>query len=42
MARPLIVDGATSSTGEACAAAGFVYEGIGRAVEASPSPTVAD
>ena len=42
MARPLIVDGRNFLDREAPAAAGFVYEGIGRAVDAAPAPTVAD
>jgi UDPglucose 6-dehydrogenase len=42
MARPLIIDGRNSLDPEVLRAAGFVYEGIGRAVEAVPSPTVVD
>jgi UDPglucose 6-dehydrogenase len=41
MARPLIVDGRNFLDSEALRSAGFVYEGIGRAVDASPAPTVA-
>ena len=40
MARPLIIDGRNSLDPEQLRAAGFVYEGIGRAVEAAPSRTV--
>jgi len=42
MARPLIVDGRNFLDHEALQAAGFAYEGIGRAIEASPPQTVAD
>jgi UDPglucose 6-dehydrogenase len=42
MARALIVDGRNFLDVEALRAAGFAYEGIGRAVEAFPQPTVAD
>ena len=42
MARPLIVDGRNFLDPGALRAAGFVYEGIGRAIEASPSPAVTD
>ena len=42
MARPLLVDGRNFLDPEALRAAGFEYEGIGRAVEAAPSQTVAD
>jgi UDPglucose 6-dehydrogenase len=38
MARPLIVDGRNFLDPAAMRAAGFTYEGIGRATEASPSP----
>ena len=40
MARPLIIDGRNFLEGKALRAAGFEYEGIGRAP--SPSPTTAD
>jgi UDPglucose 6-dehydrogenase len=42
MARPLIVDGRNFLDSEALRSAGFVYEGIGRVVDASPAPSVAD
>ncbi len=42
MARPLIVDGRNFLDSEALRAAGFEYEGIGRASEGSPSPAVTD
>jgi UDPglucose 6-dehydrogenase len=42
MARPLIVDGRNFLDAEALAAAGFEYEGIGRAALGSPSPAAAD
>ncbi|HEY5052981.1 MAG TPA: UDP-glucose/GDP-mannose dehydrogenase family protein [Solirubrobacterales bacterium] len=42
MARPLIVDGRNFLDAEALVAAGFEYEGIGRAALGSPSPTAAD
>jgi UDPglucose 6-dehydrogenase len=42
MARPLIVDGRNFLDHEALERAGFVYEGIGRRIEASPPQTVAD
>jgi UDPglucose 6-dehydrogenase len=42
MAKPLLVDGRNFLEPSAPAAAGFTYEGIGRAVEASRAPTVAD
>ncbi len=42
MERPLLIDGRNFLDPEALRAAGFSYEGIGRAVEASPSPTAAD
>ena len=42
MARPLIVDGRNFLDSEVLRSAGFVYEGIGRAVDSSPSPTVVD
>ena len=42
MARPLIVDGRNFLDVEVLRSAGFVYEGIGRAVDPSPAPTVAD
>jgi len=42
MARPLIVDGRNFLSPDDLREAGFVYEGIGRAVDAAPSPTVAD
>jgi len=38
MARPLIVDGRNFLDADRLRAAGFAYEGIGRAVEATPSP----
>lgn len=41
MARPLLVDGRNFLDAEALQAAGFEYEGIGRA-SLSPSPTAAD
>jgi UDPglucose 6-dehydrogenase len=42
MARPLIVDGRNFLDGDALRAAGFEYEGIGRASESAPSPATAD
>jgi UDPglucose 6-dehydrogenase len=42
MARPLIIDGRNFLDPDAMRAAGFEYEGIGRAPEASPSPAPAD
>jgi UDPglucose 6-dehydrogenase len=42
MARPLLVDGRNFLDADALRAAGFEYEGIGRAGEASPSPAAAD
>ncbi len=42
MARPLLVDGRNFLDPGALRAAGFAYEGIGRATESSPSPTAAD
>jgi hypothetical protein len=42
MAGPLIVDGRNFLDEGALRAAGFAYEGIGRAVEDAPSPTAAD
>jgi UDPglucose 6-dehydrogenase len=42
MARPLLVDGRNYLDPEVLRAAGFAYEGIGRAVERSPSPTAAE
>ncbi len=42
MARPLLVDGRNFLDPGTLRAAGFAYEGIGRATEASPSPTAAD
>jgi UDPglucose 6-dehydrogenase len=42
MAKPLLVDGRNFLDPSAPAAAGFTYEGIGRAVAASHAPTVAD
>ncbi len=42
MARPLIVDGRNFLDAKALAAAGFEYEGIGRAGQGSSAPTAAD
>jgi UDPglucose 6-dehydrogenase len=42
MARPLLVDGRNFLDPAAMRAAGFEYEGIGRAAEGSPSPAAAD
>jgi UDPglucose 6-dehydrogenase len=42
MARPLIVDGRNFLDEEALRAAGFEYEGIGRASESAASPATAD
>ena len=42
MARPLIVDGRNFLDAGSLRAAGFTYEGIGRAVETAPAPTVGD
>ena len=42
MARPLVVDGRNFLDAEALRGAGIAYEGIGRAVEAEPSPSPAD
>jgi UDPglucose 6-dehydrogenase len=42
MARPLIVDGRNFLDAEVLAAAGFEYEGVGRAGQSSPSPATAD
>jgi UDPglucose 6-dehydrogenase len=42
MARPLLVDGRNFLDPEALRAAGFEYEGIGRAVEKSATPTSVD
>jgi UDPglucose 6-dehydrogenase len=42
MARPLIVDGRNFLDADALVAAGFEYEGIGRAGQGSPAPTPAD
>jgi UDPglucose 6-dehydrogenase len=42
MARPLIVDGRNFLDPAAIRAAGLEYEGIGRAVDSSPSPATAD
>ncbi len=42
MARPLIVDGRNFLDAGMLRAAGFEYEGIGRAGESSPSPAAAD
>jgi UDPglucose 6-dehydrogenase len=42
MARPLLVDGRNFLDPEKLRAAGFEYEGIGRASEEAPSPTSAD
>jgi UDPglucose 6-dehydrogenase len=42
MAKPLLVDGRNFLEPSALAAAGFAYEGMGRAVAASHAPTVAD
>jgi UDPglucose 6-dehydrogenase len=42
MARPLLVDGRNFLDAGALRAAGFEYEGIGRAGEGSPSPATAD
>jgi UDPglucose 6-dehydrogenase len=42
MARPLIVDGRNFLDGGALRAAGFEYEGIGRASESAASPATAD
>jgi UDPglucose 6-dehydrogenase len=42
MARPLMVDGRNFLDPAVLGAAGFEYEGIGRAVHRSPSPAVAD
>jgi hypothetical protein len=38
MARPLLIDGRNYLDPEHLRAAGFQYEGIGRAVERSPYP----
>ena len=42
MARPLLVDGRNFLDAEKLRAAGFEYEGIGRAVEGAPSPATVD
>jgi UDPglucose 6-dehydrogenase len=42
MARPLLVDGRNFLEPSALTAAGFAYEGMGRAIEAGRAPTVAD
>jgi UDPglucose 6-dehydrogenase len=42
MARPLLIDGRNFLNPEKLRAAGFEYEGIGRAAESSPSPATAD
>ena len=42
MAKPLLVDGRNFLEPSALAAAGFTYEGMGRAVEAGRAPSVAD
>jgi UDPglucose 6-dehydrogenase len=42
MARPLIVDGRNFLDPAALGAAGFEYEGIGRAPGPTPAPTRAD
>ncbi|HEU5143198.1 MAG TPA: UDP-glucose/GDP-mannose dehydrogenase family protein [Solirubrobacterales bacterium] len=42
MARPLLVDGRNFLDPQQMSAAGFEYEGIGRAVGRAPSPTAAD
>jgi UDPglucose 6-dehydrogenase len=42
MARPLIIDGRNFLNGEVVRAAGFEYEGIGRASEGAASPATAD
>jgi UDPglucose 6-dehydrogenase len=42
MARPLLIDGRNFLDPEQMSAAGFEYEGIGRAVDRAPSPTAAD
>jgi UDPglucose 6-dehydrogenase len=42
MARPLIVDGRNFLDPDALVAAGFEYEGIGRAGQSLPSPAAAD
>jgi UDPglucose 6-dehydrogenase len=42
MARPLLVDGRNFLDAAALTAAGFDYEGIGRASQGSPSPAPAD
>jgi UDPglucose 6-dehydrogenase len=39
MARPLIIDGRNFLAADELLSAGFAYEGIGRAAEASPAPT---
>jgi UDPglucose 6-dehydrogenase len=42
MARPLLIDGRNFLDSDALRAAGFEYEGIGRAAEGAPSPASAD
>jgi UDPglucose 6-dehydrogenase len=42
MARPLLIDGRNFLDPGALRSAGFEYEGIGRATDASPSPATAD
>jgi UDPglucose 6-dehydrogenase len=42
MARPLLIDGRNFLDPDALRAAGFEYEGIGRAAEGAPSPASAD
>jgi UDPglucose 6-dehydrogenase len=42
MARPLLVDGRNFLDAEKLRAAGFEYEGIGRAAQGAPSPASAD
>ena len=42
MARPLLIDGRNFLDPGTIRAAGFAYEGVGRAIEAAPSPTAAD
>jgi UDPglucose 6-dehydrogenase len=42
MARPLLIDGRNFLDPEKLIALGFEYEGIGRSIESTPSPTTAD
>jgi UDPglucose 6-dehydrogenase len=42
MARPLLIDGRNFLDADTLRAAGFEYEGIGRAAEGAPSPASAD